>query len=502
MDGPRERSDPERQLPDISPRAGCLSVEPEDGDDQGYERSALPRPRHAVAHSVLRGRAGSCEEDAASVVQSVANIRSHQAPEDKSLQKITKASVVNATPTPDDDDDGKSAVRLAQGMSRHVALLEKIQQDFEDPVLVRPQGRFDIPSAALQIIGGLRLPEKFAEDKSVGVKTSAALTTDGLEDTYAWSSPTKTTGATAIAVLCQKGQKSPEDPTPNQDNYFMKFVDGVSVYGIFDGHGPFGHLVSFRLVQSLPHILLNHPSFGTDWEKAIRESFLAAQQELLTLAEEKSINLEASGSAGSILLMEEHRIHIAHIGDARVMLASYKKGDSKIIFTTEDHKPELPTERKRLEDAGTEVRQVDKNSWRIFRRRSNFPGLAMSRAFGDTACAGVIQEPEYRQILMEPSDKYYAILASDGIWEFIEAEEALTLTAKKLRLKGPRETVQSIVTQSRKRWAAVCGEYCDDITGMLVQWNAKSNGSDTNHLLSLQRHEPSAENVNSKCESR
>lgn len=383
-----------------------------------------------------------------------------------------------------------SSLHPARSTTRQMTFTEKIQQDFEEPALVAPDKRFDVPTATMQIFGELRFPEKFTEDKNVGVKTSAALVADGLEDSYAWSSPTEVEGATSIAVLCQKGQKSPDDPTPNQDNYFMKFVDGVSIYGVLDGHGPFGHLVSFRLVQSLPHILINHPSFGVDWEKAMKESFVAAQKELLTFAEDQGVNLEASGSAGSVLVMAGQQIHVAHIGDARIMLASYNRRDSKLIFATQDHKPELPAEKKRLEDAGTEVREVDKDSFRIYRRGTTFPGLTMSRAFGDTACEGVIQEPEYRQFSMQPTDEYYAIIASDGIWEFIEAEEAVTLTAKKLRLKGPRETLQSIVSQSRKRWAAVCGDYCDDITGIFVQWNAKSDASDTNHSLCLQRHDP------------
>merc|ERR1712100_649668 len=96
----------------------------------------------------------------------------------------------------------------------------------------------------------------------------------------------------------------------------------------------------------------------------------------------------------------------------------------------------------------------------------------MSRAFGDTACGGVSQEPDYQRFLMQPGDEFF-VLASDGIWEFLEPEELIGLAAKKLRLKGSRETLQFLVSASRKRWAHVCGDYCDDITGILVQWNAK-----------------------------
>lgn len=48
-------------------------------------------------------------------------------------------------------------------------------------------------------------------------------------------------------------------------------------------------------------------------------------------------------------------------------------------------------------------------------------------------------------------------VASDGVWEFLTSEDVVKLTAKKLRLKGPRETVKNLIEASRKRWAHVEG---------------------------------------------
>merc|ERR1719350_1821270 len=153
------------------------------------------------------------------------------------------------------------------------------------------------------------------------------------------------------------------------------------------------------------------------------------------------------------------------------MLGSWNRRDSRMIFCSKDHKPDLPVERARLEANGSEVREIDPGNFRIYLPGSNFPGLTMSRAFGDTACGGVLREPEYHKYMMQPTDQWYAIVASDGIWEFMEGEEVCNLTAKKLRLKGPRETLHFLVNASRKRWAYCCGDYCDDITAILVQWN-------------------------------
>jgi len=367
------------------------------------------------------------------------------------------------------------------------SLAEKVALDFKDPQLVNPNESLAVGASKMQVFGGLRLGQKFTEDKIVIKRTQVECKADGLEDNLAWSESTKSKGSTHIAITCQKGQKSAADPTPNQDNYFVLHIDGVHIYGVCDGHGPFGHLVSFRLVQTLPKFLKDSPHAGKDWKLALNEAFISAQKELLQFCGEHNVNVEASGAAGSVLVLEESVIHIAWIGDASIAVGSWNRHDSRLVFATKDHKPNLPDERARLEAAGSEVREVDEDNYRIYLPGSTFPGLTMSRAFGDTACGGVSQEPEYQQIFMQPSDEYYAIVASDGIWEFMEPEKVIELSAKKLRLKGPRETLRFLVEASRKRWSYCCGDYCDDITALLIQWNVKEKDVSTNHSLTVTR---------------
>ncbi len=52
------------------------------------------------------------------------------------------------------------------------------------------------------------------------------------------------------------------------------------MYGVCDGHGPFGHLVSLRLVQTIPYYLTKSEHFGKNWEEALKEAFGKAQEEL------------------------------------------------------------------------------------------------------------------------------------------------------------------------------------------------------------------------------
>ncbi len=73
---------------------------------------------------------------------------------------------------------------------------------------------------------------------------------------------------------------------------------------------------------------------------------------------------------------------------------------------------------------------------RVWLRTENVPGLAMSRSIGDLVAAsvGVSAEPgnsfipthpillEFYEFEMSPDDKFL-IIASDGIWEFIQNED-------------------------------------------------------------------------------
>ena len=62
---------------------------------------------------------------------------------------------------------------------------------------------------------------------------------------------------------------------------------------------------------------------------------------------------------------------------------------------------------------------------RIWATNADTPGLSMTRAFGDAVAVGVglSSEPEMVEVTLQPTDKYL-LLASDGIFEFMEARRS------------------------------------------------------------------------------
>jgi len=100
-------------------------------------------------------------------------------------------------------------------------------------------------------------------------------------------------------------------------------------------------------------------------------------------------------------------------------------------------------------------------------------GLAMSRSIGDGECksVGVIPDPEVSRFTISPATTaggdgdLFVIVASDGVWEFIESQEACQLVAKH---KNATDACSSLVHEAAARWKKFEGSYRDDITAIVA----------------------------------
>ncbi|EFX61264.1 hypothetical protein DAPPUDRAFT_16550, partial [Daphnia pulex] len=75
-----------------------------------------------------------------------------------------------------------------------------------------------------------------------------------------------------------------------------------------------------------------------------------------------------AGTTAIVLLVTKHRFYVANIGDSRAVLS---RSDTAVPLST-DHKPDLPSERNRIEKAGGYVKEGRVNG-----------SLGLSRSFGD-----------------------------------------------------------------------------------------------------------------------
>ena len=105
------------------------------------------------------------------------------------------------------------------------------------------------------------------------------------------------------------------------------------------------------------------------------------------------------------------------------------------IDLTRDHKPTERDEYNRIISNNGEVRKINAASmnisyikeigpFRLFKKNENYPGLAMSRSFGDTASDNIGKSsiPEIEVYTLDINDKFI-FAASDGIWDVMSSIE-------------------------------------------------------------------------------
>eukprot|EP01068_Selenidium_serpulae_P008346 Selendium_serpulae@DN4961_c0_g2_i3.p1 len=145
---------------------------------------------------------------------------------------------------------------------------------------------------------------------------------------------------------------------------------------------------------------------------------------------------------------------------------------------TKDHKPDDPGEMARIVKRGGQVRKLEGDiPHRVFLKGKTYPGLAMSRAIGDTvaANAGVICDADTNEYPIKPNCDLFAILCSDGVWEFITSQEAVDIvthfTPATFHLAA-----EKLAEESWKRWIESEGTVVDDITVEVVVLDRKLYG--------------------------
>ena len=97
--------------------------------------------------------------------------------------------------------------------------------------------------------------------------------------------------------------------------------------------------------------------FPEDPKQAIVNGFRRAELELLNElkkgAKDKNHVKDRSGSCALFVMMVNKRCYVANVGDSRAILSSH---NGNIIYNvTKDHKPNMNTEKERIEMSGGKV---------------------------------------------------------------------------------------------------------------------------------------------------
>lgn len=176
-----------------------------------------------------------------------------------------------------------------------------------------------------------------------------------------------------------------------------------------------------------------------------------------------------SGTTSSACFIMNNKVYVGHVGDSRIVLGRKNPETGMWIphALTQDHKPESPEEKERIEKAGGEVSKTSRSgAERVVwfrpkqghrgpvRRSTSFekiPFLAVARSLGDlwsynpdTGCYVVSPEPDVSVVPLNLKEDKCLILASDGLWNMLMDYESVRMVqeleephqVKKLLLKS------------------------------------------------------------------
>lgn len=235
--------------------------------------------------------------------------------------------------------------------------------------------------------------------------------------------------------------------------------DDLMFFGIFDGTvGEFAaetvHLSIANAIFSSKHVqkaidsvaggatFAKSPIAGNLLQLALQEGYEATDKKLLQLCAENSIDYSSCTSVTALIAGD--LLVVAHLGDSKIVLGH--DGPSGLLagkYLTNDHKPDIPAERARIERCGGSLAYL--HGGKPFIRGGDFTvrqvrgerpmQLNYSRAFGgkDLKPYGLLAEPDTALVSLGASDRVI-IVASDGLWDVASADVAVRRAYESHRL--------------------------------------------------------------------
>ncbi|CAE8619491.1 unnamed protein product, partial [Polarella glacialis] len=252
----------------------------------------------------------------------------------------------------------------------------------------------------------------------------------------------------SVGFACVKGHKVDDPCQPNQDHFIIAQTYRSAVYGVFDGHGPLGHLLASYAASKILEYTLSSEHFQEHPLMAMSAAFAQTQLDCEYQRHLNMLDCSVSGTSAIVLIdcpkhvaWREHRtLFLAHIGDCRAVLGLAARGLLKGKLVAQDltfeHKPSMMGERFRIMEAGGIVRKTggDDTHECVFVKDKLYPALATSRSIGDSVAhtIGVTAKPDVKVLIVEEGWNF-VLLCTDGVWDVMTSQEAVEVIELWLR---------------------------------------------------------------------
>ncbi len=234
----------------------------------------------------------------------------------------------------------------------------------------------------------------------------------------------------------------------NEDTHvtLTEWKEHLALLGVFDGHG--GDEASAYCSKKMPTML------AAEWDdSSVEKSFVTA----FVALDRKYIgknNDDGSTALVAVVDTKSHVVHVGNAGDSRALLVS----EGRATELSNDHKPAVASERKRIEAASFKVTvdTIVQHGKRVKVPRVD-GRLALSRAIGDDSFKDMDEEPSTWAVTSVPevrSVPYCAgdvlVLGCDGLFDVCDNAAVAQLVAANQSAE-PSALAQLLADEAMKR---------------------------------------------------
>ena len=297
-------------------------------------------------------------------------------------------------------------------------------------------------------------------------------------------------GFTFYGYISKAGKNKNGEHKINQDLYIILVsigeIKGFNIFGVLDGHGSQGHLVSqfckdyfikkFEEFASqckseniyTPEGIYNKLSLSNF--QYIIDIFKRADIEM---SNQNLFDFNYNGTTCNLVIQLNKYLICANVGDSRAILIYDDDTNTNqgIYVFSEDHMPESPQEYQRIINSGG---MVDKYTdqygnkvgpFRVYKLGDNttYIGLGVSRTLGDMATKnyGVTSEPQIKEYKMNHNTKFM-VICSDGVWKYLSNEDVRNLGNVYYKNKDIKSFCKNLMVVACNKWTQNTRR--DDIT--------------------------------------
>jgi len=331
-----------------------------------------------------------------------------------------------------------------------------------------------------------------------------------------------------VGVCCESADTGTcaEASSPNQDNYACVQVDDPAnpwgLYAVADGHGPQGHLLSALLVHELPALLALNPCIHRNASLALHQSFLAVGEMVSSC---DFVDASASGGTLSAAMLSHGLLHVAWVGDSKVILgrldpgckAGQQIGVPFAVGSATAGKSAMPLRLRAVElTSDHTLTSACAHGHKLYGTtdaadnaggpaalpaaaalagkalagtldRGPDRGRGLTRSFGNPESGGIWKngaggadiggggcEPEVRRMRLKPED-LFVILGTSGLWNYLSPDDAVAVVSQGLHLMAA-DAARTLQREALRRAQArtppgyIAGHYSNqqDITAVVV----------------------------------